>query len=176
MNNRQAIEKIHGYLVKRGQKAKQLLINKFKSSAKSFGSFLVKHYFGLNLWASLYAVFGIPIQLLLIGNVQFLNISLAMIFIVFPIGITIPAMAKTAEVNPYSFVKTLNLRDRLFQLFWILAGVVVLLWIIFFVIAIYYTNYLPSEFALILPAFMFSYVGVSLVEVLIGGAALGLLF
>lgn len=174
--NRQTIEKIHTYLLKHRQKTKQLLVNKVKSSAKSFVNFLVKHYFGLNLFGSLYAVLGIPIQLLLIGNVQSLNISLAMIFIALPIGITIPATVKTAELNPFSFVKTLKLRDKLSQLFWILAGVVVLLWIIFFVIAVYYTNYLPSEFALILPAFMFSYVGVSLVEALIGGAAIGLLF
>ncbi len=174
--NRQTLEKVHTYLLNQSEKTKRLLINKVKDFAKSFVDSIVRHYFYLNLFGSLYAVLGIPIQLSLIGNNQSLNITLAIVFIIVPIGLTFPVMVKAAESNPSSFAKTLKLRDKLSQLFWILAGVVVLLWVIFFVVAIYYTNYLPSEFAIILPALMFSYVGVSLVEALIGGSAIGLLF
>ncbi|XES76100.1 MAG: hypothetical protein ACBZ72_07885 [Candidatus Bathyarchaeia archaeon] len=158
-----------------GQKSREVITSRTRSFLNSAINLLIKNYFALNLFASLYAVLGIPIQLFLIGNNQLLNIALAMAFIIVPIGLTFPVMVKAAELNPSSFTKTLKLRDALSQLFWVLAGAVVLLWSAFFVIAVYYTNYLPSEFAIVLPAFIFSYVGVSLVEALIGGSAIGLL-
>jgi len=168
--------KIRGFLLKSAQKLKIFIVTKFKDFLKSFNSFLSKHYFALNLVSSIYAPLGIPVQTTLLGKLPSLNVFLAIVFVILPVVLSLPVMANVAETNPTAFVRTLKMRHRFTQLFWILAGLVTLLWIVFLVLLVFNPNYIPSEFGWILPALTFSYVGVSLLEAFLIGSLIGLIF
>jgi hypothetical protein len=145
-----------------------------RSFLNSVADWFARHYFALNLFASLYAVLGIPFQLFLIGANQLLNIILVMVFILIPIILTELVVTNAAVFNPSSITKTLKLRNRFLQIFWVLTVGVILVYSAFFVVAFYCSSYLPV-FDIILPAILFAMVGTSLVEASIAGLAIGLL-
>jgi hypothetical protein len=125
------------------------------------------------LFVAIYAIFGITAQCFLIGNIAYLNITLALLIVIIPAGLTVVVTTHVAETNPNTYVKTMKVRQYFSYVFWSLAVIVVALWISFLAILLSNPNALPVAFSWILPAFMFAYVGSALLEALYMGSSLG---
>jgi hypothetical protein len=163
------INRIKQYATKtRGQ-----LKQKAKNSIESSRNYLSEHFYGITLFVAIYAIFGITAQCFLIGNITYLNVALALLIVIIPAGLTVAVTTHVAETNPSTYVKTMKIRTFFNYIFWSLAVIVIILWVSLLAIIKINPNALPSEFAWILPAFVFAYVGSALLEALYMGSSLG---
>ncbi|MCW4018066.1 MAG: hypothetical protein NWF00_05240 [Candidatus Bathyarchaeota archaeon] len=125
------------------------------------------------MFVAIYAIFGITVQCFLIGNMAYLNITLALLIVVVPAGLTVAVTTHVAETNPIIYVKTMKVREYFTYIFWSLAVIVVVLWISLLAIVLSKPDALPAEYSWILPVFTFAYVGSALLEALFIGSSLG---
>jgi hypothetical protein len=89
----------------------------------AFRTFNMKHYFGLHLFAFVYAIIGVPFQITVFPKFPSVFHQLLAIF-----GILVPVLSSevfrksVADVNPFVYLKTLKLTERVYNIFWILFG------------------------------------------------------
>jgi len=152
---------------------KKKLSQKAKNTLQLSRNYISKHFYGITLFVVMYAIFGITVQCFLIGDIAYLNVSLALLIVIIPAGLTVAVTPYVAETSPNNYVRTMKIRNYFNYVFWFLAVIVAVLWLSFLAILLSDPNTLPTEFSWLLPAFMFAYVGSALLEALFMGSSLG---
>ena len=94
---------------------------KVLSLVVTFRAFLIRNYLNAHLFALVYALIGIPIQIMAFSNYpSVFHQSLAIIAIVLPIFLVSVFWKKTAEQNPNVYIRTVRLKALVSVIFWIL--------------------------------------------------------